>query len=166
MIWLGVKSLHVLFGAFWLGGVALVALLLLPAIRAAGPAGGAVMSQLAGRQKLHQVMSGAAMTTILTGVVLLVRLPGASIPGTWTSPHRLALLAGMLCGLSGFLWGLIYQAPRSAKLGALTAKLAGPPTPQQAAELGALQAQLGFGGRVVVTLLVLAVIGMACSHAI
>jgi hypothetical protein len=49
-------------------------------------------------------------------------------------------------------------------MGDITAKLTGPPTPAQAAEMAGLHQRMHVGGVVAVIMLVLALAGMALSH--
>ena len=64
------RLIHIIVGVFWVGSLIFVAAFLLPAVRASGPAGGAVMGQLMQNLKLHRYMVASTWLTILSGVGL------------------------------------------------------------------------------------------------
>ena len=56
-----IRILHVVIGAFWVGAVLFIAAFLAPSVRAAGPAGGAVMQQLMGARRMHLWLMAAGI---------------------------------------------------------------------------------------------------------
>ena len=99
------RLLHVLAGVLWTGSAALLAFFLFPAVRAAGPAGGAVMGQLMNVRKLPAFLSAAGGLTLVSGIGMMWRL-GALTQGAWfraSSTHTFML--GALLALLGGIYG-------------------------------------------------------------
>ena len=67
MVIVALRLIHIVVGVFWVGSVIFVAAFLAPAVRAAGPGGGAVMNQLMQNLKLHLYMVAATWLTLLSG---------------------------------------------------------------------------------------------------
>jgi hypothetical protein len=141
--WLWVKLVHVLIGAFWFGGAVVGTFYLTAAARALGPAAGPVIKYVIGVRKLSVALNIAAGLTVLTGLALYDRL----------SDH-----------FRHPMFGTSYE--RFLTLGALTMKLTGAPTPEQATEIAGLHQRMHVGGVIAVILMVLALTGMALSHPI
>lgn len=160
------RLLHILSGAFWFGAVLFTARFLMPSIAAAGPAGGAVMGQLM-KRGVSQVMMGAAIVNVLAGVWLMYLVSGGDV-GTWmkTSMGR-TLSLGATFAILSFIAGMILNAPAGKRLGAIAAAVGqrgGPPTPEEAAEMGRLQGRIRSGTMIVAVLLTLAVAAMAVGR--
>ena len=157
---------HVLFGVFWVGSVLFIAILLMPSVRAAGPAAGAVMAQLAQR-KMSLIMMGTAFVTIASGVWLMM-LVSAGAPGAWMrSGMGRTISLGAALSILTLVFGMAVNAPTATRIGAINqavGKRGGPPTPDEAAQLARLQARLGISSRVVAVLLVLATATMAVAR--
>src|SRR5262245_43769800 len=64
------RLVHFLAGIFWVGSVLFIPGFLAPAVRATGPAGGAVMGHVMKVRKLHAWMMGASMLVVLSGFAL------------------------------------------------------------------------------------------------
>lgn len=157
---------HILAGVFWVGAVLFTARFLLPSLRAAGPAGGAVMAQLVQR-KMPIVMMVSAFVTVGSGIWLLM-IDSAGAPGAWmrSGPGRTFALGGALAILT-LIFGFAINMPTAARLGAINqaiAKRGGPPTPDESAQLERLQARMGVATQVVAVLLVIATAAMAVAR--
>ncbi len=163
-IWSIVRAAHVLAGVFWAGGVFLVTLYVVPSIRAAGPAGGPVMRHLMETKKLSVAFARAAGFVVLTGLILFWRL-GPAMGAMMHTPQGMALVTGAVAAILAMVLGLSTQKPIAERLGRLAAEIHGAPTPEQAATIAELQSRLEWWARFVVLLLVIAVLGMAFSHA-
>jgi uncharacterized membrane protein len=158
------RLVHIAAGVFWAGGAIFIALLLTPAVRAAGPDGGKVMQQLTLTAKMPLVMTVAAVLTTLSGLVLYWPASGGFNVDWVLSPAGMTLTLGGLAGLATLILGLTVQAPSSRRLAALAGEIraaGGPPSKEHLAELHRLQARLGTGGMWVAALLAVAVVGMA-----
>lgn len=161
------RLMHILFGIFWVGAVIFVSAFLLPSIRAVGPAGGAVMEQLAQVRKLPVFMMSSAVLTVLSGMALYWRDSGG-FSGPWmhTGPG-VVFGAGGVLGIAAAAVGMTLTSPKAKRMGALAAemrKAGGPPRPELVAQMQALQAQIGRPTSVVVVFLVLAVCAMAIAR--
>jgi uncharacterized membrane protein len=161
------RVLHVVVGVFWVGTVVFMAAFLAPSVRAAGPAGGAVIQQLMGVRHLPRWLMGAMALTLLSGVGLYWR-DSAGFQSAW-----LASGAGKVFGLGGVLaivaasLGMAINMPTARRLAEMGGRLqaAGrPPTPDEQATLTALQGRLGRASTVAAVLLVTATALMAIAR--
>jgi hypothetical protein len=159
------RILHILGGAFWVGAAIFVAAFLGPAVRAAGPAGGAVMVPLARRLPLAMMLSMSV--TVIAGFLLYwhnARVGGP--PWLGSGQGRVFGLGGLLA-LAGGVVGMVVSAPAGRKLGSLGAAVAAagrPPTPDEAATLQALQRRLAVAAIAVAVLVSLATVCMAVAR--
>src|SRR5262245_56599820 len=124
------RLVHIISGVFWVGSVLFMTVMLMPSIRAAGPAGVAIMSEL-GRRRLPLIMMGSAILTVGAGIWLLIILSGGA-PGVWmqSSAGRAYGVGGGLAFLT-LIFGMAINAPaanRMSAIGAAVAKHGGPPT--------------------------------------
>ena len=158
------RFLHVLAGVGWAGAVIFIAWILLPAIRSAGPSGGAVMQQL---KRLPVYLMVLAILTILSGLTLFW-LDARALGEAWmhTGPGR-TFAAGGALGILTAIIGMAVNTPAAKKLGMLIGSIQAtgkPPAPEQAAEIGRLQNRLYRATQITAVLLVLAVICMGVAR--
>src|SRR5262245_54557548 len=110
VMFLGLRALHVLTAAIWIGSATYLAVVVLPSIEAAGPAGGQVMAGVNTRN--GGFVGGFAFATVLSGIYLLWRFTGgfdSSVMATHAgrafstggAAGILALVAGVIIGRSG-----------------------------------------------------------------
>jgi uncharacterized membrane protein len=161
------RVVHVLVGAFWVGAILFMATFLVPSVRAAGPAGGAVMQQLVKARRLPRWLLTAAVLTIVSGIGLYW-VDSAGFQSAWlgSGPGRVFGLGGTLAILAAIL-GVVVNFPTARRLTALAARVQGsgrPPAPEEAAEMQRLQARLGWATRVAAALLTLATVAMAVAR--
>ena len=161
------RILHVVVGVFWVGTVVFMAAFLMPSVRAAGPAGGAVIQQLMGVRRLPLWIMGGMALTLLSGLGLYWR-DSAGFQSAW-----LASGAGKVFGLGGAvaiaasILGMAINMPTARRLAEISGRLqaAGrPPTPEEQATLAALQARLSRASVVAAVLLVTATLLMAIAR--
>lgn len=146
-----VRAIHVLMGASWAGSVILLAMFILPAVEASGPAGGTVMGALL-QKGMPKVLTILGLLTVLTGIELLWSLSGHFTPAFMGSRPGILLSLGALFAIIALLIGVHVSKPTAMKLGALGARVAAsgaPPTPEDAAEMARLRARLGTATRLV-----------------
>lgn len=159
------RLVHIIGGVFWVGSVMFATYVLMPTMRAAGPAAGPVMGQLG--RKMPIVMMISAILTMAAGIwLMMINMGGA--PGVWmrSGPGRTFSLGAALAILA-FLLGMAINMPASRRMGAISAaaaKRGSPPTPEEAAELQRLQGRLSAASKVVALLLVLATGAMAVAR--
>lgn len=161
------RALHVLAGSLWVGAAVLNAAFVVPSVMAAGPAGGQVMRVMAQVRRLPVFMNTVMYTTILSGLWLYWIDSGGLQPDWITSRTGVtftvgALLALVTAGLGQ--WLIVPSVQRLGRLGAAVAASGGPPSPEQAAEMGALQRRMLGAGRAGSALVVAAVLLMAMAR--
>jgi uncharacterized membrane protein len=161
------RLIHILAGVFWAGTVFFFASFLLPSMRDAGPAAGAISKQLIVVRKYPRAILIIAILTVLSGFALY----GMDVSRSAGAFARSR--SGMVFGIGGFaalltiIIGMIIMTPTANKMAALGAAIqAGgrPPTPEQAAEQARLQAKMGMGTQVGAVLLLVATICMAIGR--
>jgi uncharacterized membrane protein len=161
------RLLHVLSGVFWVGSVLFFARFLLPTAAALGPAAGPVMNHLSQVRKVPQMLIGAGLISILSGLGLYWH-DSLGFQGPWMrSPTGMTFATGGVLAIIAILIGLTVNRPTADRLGALMAEIqarGGPPTPEQAASMRALQGRLGSALRFVAGLLILATSAMAMAR--
>lgn len=160
------RLLHILSGAFWYGSVIFIVRFLTPSLGALGPTAGAVMAEL-NKRRLSLAMMGAAFVNVIAGVWLMFIVSGGDMR-TWmrTTSGRTFAIGGALAILA-LIVGMATSAPSAKRLGAIAAaagKRGGPPTPEEAAEIGRLQARMRTGSMIVAALLTLTVAAMAVAR--
>jgi uncharacterized membrane protein len=133
---------HVFSAIIWAGGAVAVGLFIIPSVMEAGPAGGSVMAGVM-KRRFPVLMTVAGFLVLLSGIRLFTLQP---LGATWfTSPHGIVLTLGALLGIAALGFGFFLQRPIAMRLGALAGQIAAagkPPTPEQAAEMKALQTRL------------------------
>ena len=159
-LYLGIRVLHILMGALWVGLAVFVAFFLMPAVGDSGPEGGKVMAALERRRFVVYAPVVAALT-VLSGLWLYWRYT-AGFSATIAASH-----AGMAFGLGGAL-GIVSAVLGGAVLSraaatatALFREAAGlPEGPTRAAKLASAQqfrARAQAVARLVAVLLIITV---------
>ena len=119
------RTIHVTAAAIWLGMGVFQLGVLLPAVNAEGPAGGALMRRMVLQGRLTKAYAIAAGTTVLAGLLLYGRMEIWSV--AMTLRYRGLLELGIVLGLGGFILAVI-QGRNIAKLKGLFEGHEGPPT--------------------------------------
>ena len=113
---LTLRTVHILAGLFWVGGVFIVGLFILPAARALGPAGMPVIQHIMLGRKLAVYLPVSAVLTVLAGAVLYwndMALTG----GAWrTSPMGQGMTFGAAAALLAVVAGMGVASPAAKKL--------------------------------------------------
>ncbi|MDQ2767830.1 MAG: hypothetical protein M3Y30_11820 [Gemmatimonadota bacterium] len=161
------RFIHVVCGVVWAGSLLFIAFMLMPAIRATGPSGGAVMQQLFRNQRLQPFLITLMVFTVLSGLALY-RLDMVAFGPNWvhTGPGR-TFSAGAVFAILAVVVGLSINARAAEKIGARSASIqaAGKqPSTEQAAELGRLQTHLARGTLVSTALIIFAVTCMGVAR--
>lgn len=140
------RLIHICTGAFWAGGTIYVALFVLPAVKALGPDGGKFMGQLTKTRKLPVFMNVVSSLNIITGLRLLMILTDNFKNSAWFSTHYgICISIGMVAALGAFSIGFFSSRPTANKVNAIAASIAsagGPPSSEQAQQLGVLRAKM------------------------
>ena len=161
------RLFHIGAGVFWVGGVLMFTRFVFPAVQAVGPAAGPFMDQLTRVRQVPRALLGAGFVTSLTGLALFWH-DSAGGQGDWMrSVTGMAFGTGGLLAIVALVIGLTVNSPTARRLGALAASIqaqGAPPSPEQSAQMGQMQARLGTAGRIVMVLLVLATAAMATAR--
>lgn len=161
------RGIHVLAGTLWVGAAVLNTFYVLPAVIAAGPAGGQVMRVLVQVRRLPAFMNTVSLVAIASGLALYWWSSGGLNAAWLASTTGVALTLGGLLALATAGFGhaiVVPSAKRLAGLGAEIAAAGGPPSPAQAAEIAALQARMLRASRIAATLLVAATLLMGVAR--
>jgi uncharacterized membrane protein len=161
------RVVHILAGVFWVGSALMTFLFIQPTAREIGPAAGPFMAHLAGKKRLIDWVLRAAGLTILAGVLMYWRVSGGLDTDWIGSAEGLAVTIGALCGIAAFSLGLAVVKPSimaTLAIGREVAASGGTPTPEQGAQLQALQKRGKAVGQVIVPLLIVAVAAMASAR--
>jgi len=160
------RLLHILSGAFWYGTVIFSVRLLMPSLRAAGPAAGPVMAQL-NQRGMSAALMGAAIVNLGSGIWLMFIVSGGA-PGEWmkTGMGR-TIGAGAACAVLAMIIGMIVNPPAVRRMGQIATaagQRGGPPSPEEAAEVQRLQKRMASANVFVAILLTLALSAMAVAR--
>jgi len=151
----------------WAGGAVLVALYVLPAARASGPAGSVVLRELTAVRRLPEVLLGLAVVTILSGIYLLGAASGGFRPQWLHSGRGVGYLLGGAAALIAFAIGSAVNIPTARRMGVLASQvqsIGAPPSPEQEKTLRRLSLRLLQGTRAVAALVTLATTLMALAR--
>lgn len=160
------RLVHLLAGIFWVGGVVMLSLFVLPAQRAVGDDGRFLKEIMVG-QKLSTWFGVAAGLSILAGLVLYGRNVSVSA-GAWA-----ATTSAMTFGLGGVLavLAMIIGASlsgrsqrRMAIIGQQIAAAGAPPTVAQRDELALLNRRVALGSKLTLGLLLGCTVLMAVAR--
>lgn len=158
---------HILGGVLWVGAMTIMAFFVIPAIRAVGPGGGAVMRDLVANRKLPVYLAALSWLTIMTGGVLAYRDAGSMGFRWFEQGSGLIFGIGAVFGFVGGMIGLLVNAPAAKKLGALGARAQAEgraPTAEELAGMTVLQDRLFGATRLAAALLILASAAMASAR--
>jgi len=154
------RAIHIVGGVLWVGGVVVVALFLLPATQALGPAAQPVMQFIMGRRKLPVYLMMLGILTTLAGLLLMMRNVSLT-DGAWArSPMGIGISIGAASAILALIIGMTVSAPAAKRLG--------PPRPGAAPltdeERVALMKRLALGGRMTFVLLSISALFMATAR--
>jgi hypothetical protein len=161
------RIVHILAGVFWVGAALTVILFIQPTAREVGPAAGPFMAHLAGRKRLIDFVLSAAGLTVLAGLLMYWRVSGGLDLDWVGSAPGISLTIGALCAIAALAVGGSVVRPgimATLAIGREVAASGGAPTPEQAAQMQAIQRRSIAAGKAIVPLLIVAVIGMAAAR--
>jgi hypothetical protein len=166
VLFLALRAGHVLLAAIWFGSTVFVSELLVPALDAAGPAGGQIMGSLSRRVTVY--MAILAGTTVLTGIYLYWHFTGGFDPQVSATNAGRAFGIGGLAGLIAAIIGGSVVGRSANQLGPIMGQVA--TTTDAAAKnalLGqatALRQRIKSASKVVLLLQLIALVLMAIGH--
>lgn len=165
------RIVHIFSGVFWVGAAIVTFAFIAPAARSVAlddpQASQKFVQTVMGRRGLSNAMNAAAGLTMLAGI-LLYGIDSGGFRLSWvTSGVGLGFTIGALAAIASAFLGRTILQPAASRIGALGAAIAErgtPPTPEQQAEMGRLNARMNSVGRVNITLLLIALLGMAVAR--
>ncbi len=157
------RIIHILGGVFWAGSAFLLTGYIAPTASQMRPEGPKFMQRLVLGTGYLSAIGIAAGLAILSGLLLYWRASGG-LQTEWLSTGTgvMFTIGGLAAIGAGVFGGLI--ASNGKKLATLGASLEGPPSPEQAAELGHLQNRGANLGAANAVLLVITIIAMASAQ--
>ena len=157
------RLVHIIGGVFWVGAALLMNLFVGPSIRATGDGGKQFMGYFMVQTKFVTVMNVSVFATLIAGF-WLYGIDSQWLTSAWMhSGAGTGFGIGSFFGLIGFVTGFM-NGGNNRKLAALGAQIQGKPTPEQMAQLGAVQKQQAWVVPVNTWTLVLAVFFMAIAR--
>jgi uncharacterized membrane protein len=165
IVFLGLRALHVLVAGIWIGSATFLAVVLMPAIDASGPAGGQVMMRLSARNASY--MASLAGATVLSGIYLLWRFTGGFDGSVLATHGGRAFSIGGAAGILALIVGAIIgrTAGKLVETGGALAKAADDAARQALGrQMAELRASMGRLVRIVIALQATALILMAVGH--
>jgi hypothetical protein len=166
-LFLGMRVLHIVFGAAWLGGAVAASLFFMPSVKDAGPDGGKVMLAMV-RRKFPVYVASISGLTVLTGFWLYWRFTSGFDPGMSASNGGKVFGAGGVLGLIAAI--LVVSGVTRNMKGALKAMGDAATTTDANARAALLQQAAArrqratVFGRIVAVLLILTAMLMAVGH--
>ena len=166
-LFLTMRILHVLLGAFWAGTLIFVAFLLMPSVRDAAPEGGKVMLALM-RRGYMTILPVVAILTLVSGFWLYWNLI-VTVGPLWAGSMSARVYGvGAVAALVAFLLGIFILRPSGKKLQALMEQMANTPEGQARAtvaeEMNAPRARMAATAPWVAVLLAVATVCMAVGR--
>jgi len=160
---LTLRLIHIVGGIFWVGAGLLMNFFVGPTLRATGDAGRQFGGYLMTKTRVMAAMNIAVYSTVIAGL-WLYGIDTQWLTSAWISSSTgIGFTIGALFGLVGFITGLM-NGKNNQKLAKLGAQIEGKPTPEQAAQLGAIAKQQGWVVPVSSISLLLAAIFMAIAR--
>lgn len=156
------RALHVLPGVIWVGGASLMAWVIEPALRQAGPTVQGPAMRAFGK-RLTSALLTAAGVTIVMGLALVARTPGHAFGDLFTTGWGWAIGLGLVAAIIASGFGSM-SARALRQMDAVGAQINVTPTADQAAAMAALQGLLRRNARVASILGMVAVVLMVSAR--
>jgi uncharacterized membrane protein len=156
------RILHIVPGVVWVGTAIFTAWVMSPAVAKTGPPhAGAVMSNMV--KPMMVLMHSTALFTIVFGIVMAFRVRDPLFDFLWSTDWGTMIWLGALLAIVGYIIGAI-GGMTMKKMMDMGASLQGPPTPEQAAQMGALQKRGGMLTKLASAIVLVAVVCMALAN--
>ena len=158
LVWL-LRIIHIVAGVFWVGGTLIMTFFVGPTVGATGEAGQKFVGHLTNNLKFSNRMAIASGLTILAGFILYFR-GGAAL---MESRFGIGLGIGAVFALIGFVAGMMIGRTIKA-MAQLGAQMQGKPSPDQLAQMQALQKRQMTVSMISTISLILATVFMAIAR--
>ena len=134
------RLIHIVGGIFWVGAALTMNFFVGPTLRATGDAGRQFAGHFMTKTRFVMVMNVSVFGSALSGL-WLYGIDSRWFSSPWMhSSTGVGFAVGPIFGLIGFITGLM-NGGNNRKLAQLGAQIQGKPTPEQAAQLGAVMKQ-------------------------
>ena len=165
MDWLtiGLRIVHVVAAAIWVGGAALIVLYVQPAAEKLGPVGGQFLEELFLRRKVSRYFAIAATLVVLAGVTLYLK----NYLSVASSLPALTFLVGGILGIVAWARGGTVLQRAFANAAAVSEEMkaaAGPPSAELMARQQAATARIRSIGQVDLVLVLTAAVLMSVAR--
>jgi uncharacterized membrane protein len=165
------RILHIMAGIAWGGSVYLLVTYVQPSAAAVGPAGAPFMGELLGKRRLVDGLIGLGSITVIGGLFLYWHdwhlYEGF---GDWLdSRFGTMITIGAVSAIVALAFGIFGTRPNVKRLLALSRQVAGsggPPSPEQAQEIGRIQRLLKIFARVSLGFIGIAAFCMAVGRSL
>ncbi len=161
VLFLGLRTVHVLSGVFWVGVAFVVTGFVEPTARRLKGEGQRFLQVLMLQSRLRQWIMAAAWTAVLSGIVLY----SSDAHYGWVfTPYGVAVTIGGIAAVAALGVGmgvLRVVADRMAELGKEIQRTGRPPSEAQGQQMAALQQKMHWASRVEVVLFIVVLVGMA-----
>ena len=161
------RIIHIGGAILWCGAVFMSVAFLMPAAKAMGPEGGKFMRQLFATNKYPVVINAIAGLSVLSGLILYDKV-SVHFKMAWiTSGYGMMITIGGIAAIIALLYASIVIRPKASRLVVLGGEIeagGAPPSPEQQAELGKLQAGMGMAMQVLAGMLAISVVCMAVAR--
>ena len=163
------RIFHVVGGALWFGSSFLFAGFIGPAASETAPSSGVLMSNVIKKRRVATIIGGLAITTVIAGWLLWFKNASAypSVMDWATSTYGLVLTIGGIAATIAAYFGITgigNNVEKLVEIGDEVAASGGPPTPEQAARIDHLGAEIKKHSRIDLVLLFIAVTAMATAR--
>lgn len=162
LIWL-LRIIHIVGGIIWVGGTLIMTFFIGPTIGATGEAGQRFVGHLTNNLKFSNRMSAAAGLTVLAGFILYW-IDSQGFTSAWMSSGAgRGFGIGAAFALIGFVFGIMIGRTTKA-MAQLGAQIQGKPSPDQMAQMQALQKRQATYSTGATITLILATVFMAIAR--
>lgn len=161
------RIIHIFAGVLWVGSAVFFLFFVGPTAKAIGPGGQQFMQHFVTRKRYPQYMAVVSTLTIVSGILLFVKVSGGLQIGWLKTGAGLTLTVGSVIGVLVTPIGLLGISPRAQRLGALSQNIAtagGPPSPEQLGEIQRLDQEMGFYERLDFVMLTVSLLAMAVAR--
>jgi uncharacterized membrane protein len=163
------RIVHIMAALAWAGSVFLFVVFVQPSVAAIAPAGAPFMGELLGKRKLVRTLIGLGSATVIGGLFLYWHdwhtfgsfgdWIGSAF-GVWITVGAVAAIAALVIGIVGTR----PNVTRLLSLGGQIAQSGGAPSPEQAQEMGRIQARLKVFARSSLGLIAVAALTMSIAR--
>lgn len=156
------RMLHIVPGVAWVGAALFLAWVLQPALKQTGPPhAGAVMANMV--KPMVILLHSSAWLTIVFGIAMAFRVRDPLFDFLWSTGWGTMIWLGFVFAVVGYAVGT-YGGITSKKMMDIGKSLQGPPSPEQAGEMAALQSRAMMLTKIASILVTAAVVTMALAQ--